>query len=369
MTGNTFSPPSHSVRQTTASGGVGSSHLRDPYRQKVSQSSTNHLPHPEDSGIGTHQVASEASSGLYTFHNREQVAGLSAGGQSNNIPPGCEHLVDIILLLSNLSTQSFVVHSGNLDLTDTTQAIDSGSSHPVNGQLKIDSGQSELSRLLGLNRQVKNIFHSGLNGGNHLNSKGTRGLQHQYKPLHLPVQAQFSPGQSDKCETYPSGKPQPTILQGKVDPLRSASPEQVSSTRSQSVQSLERPGSTEWSNTDMLPSKVHNVRVKPPSRFVSSVNPLRQKPMVQPLNSASTVLSSQGQMADRGQEGKQVQTVNLYQTSTHVSPNQQMPLHNPLHSPSSQNLFHQVAGTEYDGWMGYATALRHVQAAGRIGTA
>lgn len=400
--GNTVNSPSHRVHQTTASGGVGhqSIHYGDPDIQKASQSSTNYLPHPEASGIGTHQVASEASSGLYTFHNREQVAGLPARDHSHSIPPGYDRLVDISLQLSNLSTHNlnFVVRGENLDLTDATLAVDSGSSkvpsHPVIGQLKIDSGQSEESRLLGPNRQVKNIWHSGLNnpssvslghkphqdpqslkldlgmntqnlqkrldmefslfgspdGGKHLNSEGTHGLQHQYRPLHFPVQAQHSPGQSGKRETYPSGKPQPTTLQGKLDPLRFASPEQVSSARSQSKQSLERPGSTEWRKTDALHSKVHNVRVKPPSRFVSSVNTLRQKPMVQPLNS------------DGVWEGKRVQTIDLDQTSTAVSPNQQMPLHNLVHSPSSQNL-NQVAGTKYD------SVLKNVQAAGRVGTA
>ncbi|XP_011610134.2 uncharacterized protein isoform X1 [Takifugu rubripes] len=407
---NTVNFPSHRVHQTTASGGVGhqSSHRGDPDRQKASQPSTNYLRHPEASGIETHQVASEASSGLYNFHNREQqAAGLSARDHSHSIPPGYDHRVDISLQLSNLSTQNlnFVVRGENMDLTDATLAIDSGSSkvpsHPVIGQLKIDSGQSEASRLLGPTRQVKNIWHSGPNNpssvspghkqhqdpqglkldlgmktqnlqkrldmefslfgspddGNHLNSEGTRGLQHQYMPLHFPAQAQHSPGQSGKRETYPSGKPQPTTLQGKLDPLRFASREQVSSARSQSEQSLERPGSTEWRKTNALYSKVHNVRVKPPSRFVSSVNTLRQKPMVQPLNSASTVLSSQEHVANGVWEGKQVQTTDLDQTSTTVSPNQQMPLHNPVHSPSSQSLFYQLAGTKYD------SALKNVQAA------
>lgn len=364
--GNAVNSHSHRVHQTTASGGVGhqSSHRRDPDRQKASHPSTNYLPHPEASGIGTHQVA-------------------SARDHSHSIPHGYDRLVDISLQLSNLSSQSlnFVVRGENLDLTDATLAIDSGSSkvprHPVIGQLKIDSGQSEESRLLGPNRRVNNICRSDLNnpssfspghkphqdpqgpqsdlgmktqnlkkrldmefslfgspdGGNHLNSEGTRGLK------------------------------------GQLDPLRFASPEQASSAGSQSEQSLERPGSTEWRKTGALHSKVHNVRVKPPSRFVSSVNTLRKKPLVQPLNSAPTVLSSQEHMADGVWEGKQVQTIDLDQTSIPVSPNQQMPLHKPVHSPSSQNLFYQVAGTKYDGWTGYDAALKNVQAAGRVGTA
>lgn len=411
--GNTVNSHSHRVHQTAASGGVGyqSGHHGDPDRQKASQPSTNYLPHPEASGIGNHQVTSEASSGLHTFHNREKVAGSPARDHSHSIPPGYDRLVDISLQLSNLSTQSlnFVVRGENVDLTDATLAIDSGSTkvpcNPVTGQLKIDSGQSEGSRLLSPNRQVKNMWHTGLDnpssvslghkphqdpqglkldlgmktqnlhkrldmefslfgspdGGNHLNSEGTRGLQHQYMPFHFPAQARHSLGQSGKREAYPSGKPQPTTLQGKLDPLRFASPEQVSSARSQSEQSLERPGSTEWRKTDALHSKVHNVRVKPPSRLVSSVNTLPQKPMVQPLNSASTVLSSQEHMVDGVWEGKQVQTIDLDQTSTPVSPNQQMPLNDPVHSPSSQKLYH-VAGTKYD------SVLKNVRATGRVGT-
>ncbi|TWW68423.1 Zona pellucida sperm-binding protein 2 ZP1 [Takifugu flavidus] len=97
-----------------------------------------------------------------------------------------------------------------------------------------------------------------------------------------------------------------------------------------------------------------NVR---PTLLVSPNLQHYKKPMVQPLNSASTVLSSQEHVANGVWEGKQVQTTDLDQTSTTVSPNQQMPLHNPVHSPSSQSLFYQLAGTKYD------SALKNVQAA------
>lgn len=351
--GNTVKAPPHRVHQTTVPGQVGpqSSHLRDPYRQKVSQSSTNYLSLPQAAGFGSHQVTSEASPhpGL-AFQNLDRVAGLSTGDHPHSLPPGYDHLMDTSLQLSNLSTKglNFVVRGENLDRTDTTLAIDSGSSkvprHPLIGQLKIDLGQSEVSTLLSPNRRVKNVWHSG--------------LQHQrhHDPLRFPPQAQHSSGQLGKCETYPPATTQPATLQSKMDPLRFASHEQVSSARSQSQQNLERPGSTDWSSTNVLKSKVHNVRVKPPSRFVSSANPLRLKPKVEPLNSEPTDSSSQEHVTGGGREGKRAQT------STH----QQMHLHNPVHS--NQNQFRPVAGTEYGGWLGSASAPRNVaQAAGKIG--
>lgn len=336
--GNTVKAPPHRVHQTTVPGLVGpqSSHLRDPYRQKVSQSSTNYLSPPQAAGFGSHQVASEAS-------------------PHPGLPPGYNHLMDTSLQLSNLSTQGlkFVVRGENLDPT-ATLAIDSGSSkvprHPLIGQLKIDLGQSEVSTLLSPNRRVKNVWHSG--------------LQHQrrHDPLRFPPQAQHSSGQSGECETYPPATTQPATLQSKMDPLRFASHERVSSARSQSRQNLERPGSTDWSSTNVLKSEVHNVRVKPPSRFVSSANPLRLKLKVEPLNSAPTDSSGQEHVADGGREGKRAQAVALGQTSTH----QQMHLHNPVHS--NQNQFRPVAGTEYGGWLGSASAPRNfAQAAGKIG--
>lgn len=352
-------PPAHRVHQTTVPGGVGpqSSHLRDPYRLKVSQSSTNHLPPPQTSGFGSHQVASEASPhpGL-PFQNLDRVAGLSTGDHPHSLPPGYDHLMDTSLQLSNLSTQNlnFVVRGENLDPTDATLAIDSGSSkvprHPLNGQLKIDLGQSEVSTLLGPNRRVKNVWPSD--------------LQHQrrHDPLRFPPQALHSSGQSDKCETYPPATTRPATL-GKMDPLRSASQERVSSARSQSQQNLDRPGSAEWSSRNALKSKVHNVRVKPPSRFVSSANPLRQKPKVLPLNSAPTDSSSQERGADGGREGKRAQTVDLGRTST---THQQMHRHSPVHS--NQNLLPPVSGTEHGGWLGSGPAPRNVaQAAGKFG--
>lgn len=336
--GSTVKTPPHRVHQTTVPGGGGpqSSHLRDPYRQKASQ------PPPQTSGFGTHQVGSEASPhpGL-PFQNLNRIAGLSAGDH--------DHLMD-----TNLSTHSlnFVVRGENLDTADATLAIDSGSSkvprHPLFGPLKIDLGQSEVSTLLGPNRRVKNVWHSDLRH------------QRRHDPLRFPPQAQQSSGQSDRCETYPPATTQPS----KMDPLRSASRERVSSARSQSQQNLESPGSADWSSTNALKSKVHNVRVKPPSRFVSSANPLRQKPKVQPLNSAPTDSSSQEHVADGGREGKRAQTVDPGQTSP--AHHQQMHPHNPVHS--NQNLFPPVSRTGHGGWLGSGSAPRNVaQAAGKFG--
>lgn len=399
MTGNTAKDPTHRVHQTTAAGvGPRPSYLGHPHRQQVS--SPSHPSRPQASVIGTHQVAAEASlhPGLYPFQNQDQrVASLSTGDYSHSVPPGYDQLVDISLQLSNLSTQSLniVLRGENLDLTDATPALNSGSKiprHPVIGQLKINSQQSGTSTLLGPNRLVKNVWRSGLTnhpsvspvhtthkfdigmktqnlpkrldmelslfaspeGGRRMNSEGTRGVLPEYDLPLFPSQGQHSPGQSGKHENYPPAQTKPAALPSNMDPLRPVGPKQGSSARSQSEQNLEGSGSTERKNADALNSKVLNVRVKPPSRFISSANPLRQKASVQPLKSRPTVSSSQEHMADQGP------------SSTHLSPNQQTHLHNPVHSPPN----HSVAGTGDGGSLGSALALRNpLQAAGKIGTA
>lgn len=402
--GNTVKDPSHSVHQTTAAGvGPRPSYLGDPHRQEVS--SPIH-PSRQASAVGTHQVASEASlhSGLYSFHNQDQrIASLSTGDHSHSVPPGYDPLVDISLQLSNLSAQSLniVFRGENLDLTDATPVLNSGSKvprHPVTGQLEIGSGQSKMPTLLGAKRLVKNVWHSGLSnhpsessvhkppqdmqglkfdvgmktqnlqkrfdlelslfgypeGGSRMNSEGTRGVLPEYDPPRFPSKTRHSPGQSGKRENYPPAQIKPAALQSKTDPLRPVSPEKGSSARSQSEQNLERSGSTERRDTDALNSKVHNVRVKPPSRFFSSANPLGQKPFVWPLKSGPIVSSSQEHMAYQGP------------SSTHLSPNQQTHFHNPVYSPPN----HPVDGTGDGTFLGSAFALRNpVQAAGKIGTA
>lgn len=404
VTGNTVKDPAHREHQATAAGvGPRPSYLGYPHRQEVS--SPNHPSRPQASAYGTHHVGSEASlyPGLYSFQNQDQrLASLSTGDYSHSVPPGYDQLVDISPQLSNLNTQNLniVFHGENLDLTDATQASNSASKvprHPFIGQLEIDSGQSEMSTRLGPNGLVKNIWHAGLSnqpvssvhkphqdiqgqrfdigmktqnlpkrlgmelslfgspeGGSHLNSEGTRGVLPGYDPPLLPSHGQHSPGQCGKQESYPPAQNKPAVLHSKMDPLRLVGTKQWSSAGSQSEQNLERSGSPQRRNTDTLNSKVHNVRVKPPSRYVSSANPLRRKPSIQPLKSGPTVSSNQEHVADQGP------------SSTHLSPNQQTHLHNPVHPPPN----HPVAVTGDGGSLGSAFARGYpIQAAGKIGTA
>lgn len=394
VTGNTVKDPANGVHQTTAAGfGPRPSYLRYLHRQEVS--SPNHSSR-QASAFGTHQVGSEASfhPGLYSFQSQDtSVASLSTSDYSHSVPPGYDQLVDISLQLSNLSTQScnIVFRGENLDLTDATQASNPASKvhrHPVIEQLETDSEQSKMSTRLGPNGLVKNIWHAGLGnqpsvslvhkphqgrqgqrfdigmktqnlqkrlgmelslfgspeGGSRLNSEVTRGVL----PL-FPSQGQHSSGQCGKQERDPPAQNKPEALHSKMDPLRPVGIEQWSSARSQSEENLERSGSPELRNTDALNSKVHNVRVKPPSRFVSSANLLRQKPSIQPLKSGPTVSSSQEHVADQGP------------SSTHLSPNQRKQLHNPIH-PTPNYL---VAVRGDGGSLGSAFA----RAAGKIGTA
>lgn len=398
MTGNTVKDPANGVHQTTAAGfGPRPSYRRYLHRQEVS--SPNHSSRPQAFAFGTHQVGSEAlfHPGLYSSQDTS-VASLSTSDYSHSVPPGYDQLVDISLQLSNLSTQSWNIafRGENLDLTDATQASNPASKvhrHPVIEQLEIDSEQSKMSTRLGPNGLVKNVWHAGLGnqpsvslvhkphqgrqgqrfdigmktqnlqkrpgmelslfgspeGGSRLNSEGTRAVL----PL-FPSQGQHSSGQCGKQERDSPAQNKPAALHSKMDPLRPVGIEQWSSARSQSEENLERSGSPELRNTDALNSKVHNVRVKPPSRFVSSANPLRQKPSIQPLKSGPTVSSSQEHVADQDP------------SSTHLSPNQQTHLHNPVHPPPN----YLVAVRGDGGFLGSAFARGYpVQAAGKIGTA
>lgn len=400
MTGNIVKDPAIGVHQTTAAGfGPRPSYLQYLHRQEVS--SPNHSSRLQASAFGTHQVGSEASfhPGLYSFQSQDtSVATLSTSDYSNSVPPGYNQLVDISLQLSNLSTQSCntVFRGEKLDLTDAAQASNPASKvhrHPVIEQLEIDSEQSLMSTRLGPNGLVKNIWHTGLGnrpsislvhkphqgrqgerfdigmktqklqkrlgmelslfgspeGGSRLNSEVTRGVL----PL-FPSQGQQSSGQCGKQKRDPPAQNKPAALHSKMDPLWPVGIEQWSSARSQREENRERSGSPELRNTDALNSKVHNVRVKPPSRFVSSANPLQQKPSIQPLKSGPTVSSSQEHVADQGP------------SSTHLSPNQQIHLHNPIHPPPN----YLVAVRGDGGSLGSAFARGYpVQAAGKIGTA
>lgn len=393
VTGNTVKDPTHGVHLTAAAGlRPQPGYLGDLHRHV---SSPNYPSHPQASGIGAQRVASEASPhpGLYSFQNQDQRgASLSTGGYSHGVLPGYDQVVDISLQLSNLSTQSLsiLVRGENLDQTDARPAFNSGSKvprHPVIGQLEMNSGQSEMSTLVGPNRLVKNIWNSGLSnqpsvrpvhkmhqdvqgrkldigmktmelspcgspeGGSRRNGEGTRGGLAGYDPPLFPWLAQPSRGWPGKHEKCPAAQAEPAALPSTMDPLQPANPEQGSSARTQSEQNLERARSTEERNADASVSKVHNVRVKPPSRLASSATPLRQKPSVWPLNSRLT--SSQERAADQGP------------SSTHLSPNQQTPLPKPAHSSSN----HPVAGSGHGGSLGSALALRNpAQAAGKTGT-
>lgn len=388
------------VKDPTTAAGVRPrpGYLGDTHRQEVSF--PNHPSRPQASVIGTHQVASEASlhPGLYSFQNRDQrIASLFTSDYSHRVPPGYDRQLEADIHKFNLSTQSFnVVFRGeNLDPTHATSALNSGSKvprHPVIGQLEIDSGQSEMPTLFGPNRLVENIWHSTLSnqpsvspvlkthqdtaglkfdigkktqnlqkrldmlnlfgsrkGGSRMNNKGTRGVLPKYDPPLFSSQARYSPFQSGKHENYSPAQTKPAALQRKMDPLRPVGPKRGSSARSQSEQNLEKSGSTEWSHTDGLNSKVHNVRVKPPSRFVSSASPLRQKPSVLPLKLGPTASSSQKRVADQGP------------SSTRLPQYQPTHLQNPVHSPPNR----PMAGTADSG---SAFALRNpLQAAGKIG--
>lgn len=303
--------------------------------------------------------------------------------------------MDISLQLSNLSAHSLDTEfpGETLDPTDAAPALNLASKLRP---LETDSGQSKRSTLVGPHGLVKNACHSGPSnhpsvgpahkpqqdtlifdvgtktpkkrldlvlgpfgspeGGSHQSADGRRGGAPGYNHPLLPSQPEHRPGPSDQHDAFPFAQIKFAALQSKMDPPRPAGPEQGSPAggRGEENQNLDSSSSTEQRGADALLSKVHTVRVKPPSRFFSSADPLRQKPSVRPLKSGLALPSSQEHLAERGP------------ASARLSPEQQTHLPKPAHSPPKR----PGAGPGRAGSLGSAVALRNpVQAAGKIKTA
>lgn len=272
----------------------------------------------------------------------QHAFGSSTGDHLRNVPPGYDQLVDISLQLSNLSTQTlnFVVRGENRELTEEAPHLVSQPSrripnYPVVG-MKIDSGKSgQTVTLQGPNNLGKNIRHPGLMSNHpplgplHMPNQDLQGLkvdlgmqalnlqngvnmelslrgspsggmdmakkeakpeyqpQSPSVPSRFPPVAQYSPGLSNRNKIY--------IPAQHVTPKnRSRSAEPIISATGQVIGNLERPGSVERRNIEMGHSKVQNIRVKPPSKFVSSAHHLNPKPFVQPMKSQHTTVPSAG---------------------------------------------------------------------------
>lgn len=163
--------------------------------------------------------------------------------------------------------------------------------------LKVDLGMQALTQQNGVNMEFSLYGSSGGMQMAKTEEKPRYQPQSQYDPsqtsqLHpvLQSQAQYSPDQTSRDETYVPANikniaSKNTVSNLPVDTQRSVSTEPVSSATSHIDQNLERLGSIERRNTETVHSRVQNIRVKPPSKFVSSGHQLNQKPFVRQANS------------------------------------------------------------------------------------
>lgn len=340
-----------------------------------------------------------------------------AGDHLPNVPPRYDQLLDISLQLSNLSTPSFnfVVRGEKLGLTGTDPVLGSGSSSrtpdpSISGHLQIGSGsfgetptpqgahslgdEQSLGPALGPNQNVQSLDIHELSGVRVDLSRSPSELQKaktedsagfqaqsqfdQNSRLHsvLQPQAQSRPDRTSREETNTPfsifyNAPKNTVSNSQA----SVSTKPVSSATSQAAQHLDRLGSVERRTTETVRSRVQNIRVRPPSRFVSSGNHLNLKPFVQQTESENTPLSQDatGPTADeshwtqlqehrasnmqqeRGSALKQERDVHRV-GSDRTPPDQQIHQNKPVQS---------VAETANDGGQEPASPQRNMQPAGR----
>lgn len=346
---------------------------------------------------------------------------------------------------------NFLVTGENLGLTAANTALGSSTSSkipdsPVVGQFQIDSGSSgETLPIQGPNSLGDNVWHSGLTRnqltpgsllqpsqdlqslkvdlgmqaltqqnevkmdfnlyssgmGNDVTEETPRyRSQSQHDPaqtslLHpdLQPQAQYSSGLPRRDETYVPAMIKHITSQNTHSNLSvgiqgSVSSDPVLYASSQVNQNLERPGLIERRNTETVHSRVQNIRVKPPSKLVSSGHLLDQKPFVQHTN--GTRWSPQEVPERRGSNMRQehvperrgvsilnqeqgIHSVEVKSEQTAairlnvLSPNQLIHEQKPVHpSLNKQKLVQSVAETGHGGRRVSDSTLRNVpQPAGR----
>lgn len=265
----------------------------------------------------------------------QRVIGTPAGQRVSNIPPRYDQRLDYSLQLANLSVPrlNFVVKGENLGLSDISPALSFGSSSQIPDSAVLRQLNSRhlarTSTFKGPDRLSDNVWHSGVttnqppqgplimaskdlqrlnvdlgmqaltqqhavnvdfnlyesSGRNQIGkteeSSGYR-PQGLYDPSQLytvfPSQDQHGPDQASRDDTYT--RPSNTVVSDfSVDKPRSGT-DPVSSN-----QNLKRPGSIGRRNTEMVQSRVQNIHVKPPSKFISSGHNCNNKVSLQQANS------------------------------------------------------------------------------------
>lgn len=340
-----------------------------------------------------------------------------AGDHLPNVPPRYDQILDISLQLSNLSTPSFnfVVRGEKLGLTGTNPVLGSGSSRrtpdsSLSGHLQIGSGsfgetptlqgahsvgdKQSLGPALGPNQNLQSLDIHELSGVSVDQSHSPSELQKaktedsagfqaqsqfdQNSRLHsvLQPQAQSRPDRTSREETntpfnifYNAPKNTVSNSQGSV------STKPVSSATSQAAQHLDRLGSVERRTTETVHSRVQNIRVRPPSKFVSSGNHLNHKPFVQQTESENTPLSQDATgptadeshwtqlQEDRASNMRQERVSALKQErDVHRVGSDRTPPNQQIHQ---NKLVQSVAETANDGGQEPASPRRNMQPAGR----
>lgn len=264
------------------------------------------------------------------------VVGTPAGQRVSNIPPRSDQLLDHSLQQTNLSVPSFnfVAKGENLGLSDDSPALSFGSSSQIPDSAVLGQLNSrhlvQSSTFKSPDRLSDNVWHSGAmtnqlpRGPLIMANKdlqrlnvdlGMQALTQQhavnmdfslyestgrnqigkteelsgYRPqsVHdpsqlytvVPSQDQHSPDQASRDDSYT--RPSKTVVSDfSVDKPRSSSTDPVSSN-----QNLQRPGSIGRRNTEMVPSTVQNIHVKPPSKLISSGHNFNNKVSLQQTNS------------------------------------------------------------------------------------
>lgn len=291
---------------------------------------------PAPSTLQDHLQVSPLRGHRMSPNQDERVVGTPAGQRVSNILPRSDQLLDYSLQQANLSVPSFnfVVKGENLGLSDISPALSFSSSSQIPdsavlGQLN-SRHLAQTSTFKGPDRLSDNVWHSGVMTNqppqgplimankdlqrlnvdlgmqaltqqhavnmdfNRYESSGRNQIgkteessryrpQGLYDPSQLytvfPSQDQHSPDQASRDDTYT--RPSNTVVSDfSVDKPRSSSTDPVSSN-----QNLKRPGSIGRRNTEMVHSRVQNIHVKPPSKFISSGHNFNNKVSLQPANS------------------------------------------------------------------------------------
>lgn len=328
-----------------------------------------------------------------------------------NIPPTYDQILDISLQLSNVSTPSFnfVVRGEKLGLTGTNPVLGSGSSSrtpdsSLSGHLQISSGsfgethslddKQGLGPAPGPNQNLQSLDIHELSGVNVDLSRSSSELQKaktedahgfqapsqfdQSTRLHSVLQAQ-APSSPDRTSREETNTPFNIFYNAPTNTVSnsqgSVRTEPVPSATSQAAQNLDRLGSVERRTTETVRSRVQNIRVRPPSKFVSSGNNLNQKPFVQQTKSENPHLpqDATGPTADESHwtQLQEHRASNMQQE--HVSAlKQEQDVHRvrldrtPLNQQIHQNkLVQSVAETANNGGQEPASPRWNVQPAGR----